>query len=145
MENPQYKIRILTHVWKVLGLVADAEGEKRGRPNNEVFRAVLEEMLRSLESRSITCDDTATLIERDFGRFGKTIFQNIQESIRFLDHHVSKALAGSARQALLTALVSPEIPTSSLKRMLNGVEENSFNEAKIRRISAMESMDPREW
>lgn len=125
--------------------MADAEGKKRGHPNNEVIRDVLQEMLRSLESRSITCDDTAALIERDFGRFGKTIFRNIQDSIDFLGHHVSKAPASSARQALLTALVSPEIPTSSLKRMFNGVKENSFNEAKRRRIAAMESMDPREW
>ena len=141
------KSRALKRAWDALTPLAIEVGRRKGIETDEALRAIVETMYQDLKRRS-GCRDKVKkqpLANRDMDRFGTVVFQNIQDSLRFLGQHVSKAPASNARQALLTSIVSVKTPTASLKRMFAGVREASFSQAKKRRTLAMESSDPGAW
>ena len=120
-------------------------GFRKGRSADDVLEIIVADMCfgHVRKTNKGDHDKESLTVQKKFELCGTTIFENIQESINFLNKHISHVAANQARQVLLSAVLSDEISTTRFKRVFDGVRDSSVFEARKRRALAMEAPDPR--
>ena len=141
------KSRTLRRARKALTPLARDVGIRKGRSADDVLEIIVADMYfgHVQKTNKGDHDKESLTVQKKFELCGTTIFENIQESINFLNKHISHVAASQARQALLSALLSEDISTTRFKRVFHGVRDSPIVEARKRRAFAMEASDPRRW